>query len=333
MSEKKPGARLIKDLLVTAAVTAAFAAVVLLIINGIEKGQNDKARVPLKAETSLPEEIAAGEHHSWERQLVSGWRITQLYDGLAAVEDPSRWKGGMVLSYDKGVADMAGNMVVKAEYTEVSFTPEGLIKAYGHNNTYYDSTGKAVSAPDSSEKTEDNESFIPEGDFDELLISCPEEGTALVRKGDRAVWVNDGGTELAEITGELYGLNYKSRLPEGLSYVNGGRYFMADGSCWEGIPIFRDGCCPVPHESLCGLIDSEGRVLTDFSYDGMLYLENGIWLLIKGKEFFIYDVSQEDGPVRTELPQGRKDFSGPWFYVESKEDGKSVWTVYKLTNK
>lgn len=314
----------------------------LLIFNDMKAREAEKKKnyIPMLSTTELPEVIEVNENHEYRRRLVSNWRIFEVQSGLATIEDINEDHPQRIVGADEnmGVVDLDGNVILPPEYRSAVFTKAGYLKTWdkgGGSFTYYDLDGKVLETSyngflDRYENIESAESqFEIKGDYDNIQYYCYSDKTALVQKGDKLIWVNETGQEIAEITGEIHSGCYKVNADDGMASVHGGNCYFYGGSWWIELPIFHNGYCSVPHESKCGLIDANGNVVADYGYDEIMYLNDGLWFLVKGDEHYTYDTALGGKPMKFELPEGTIKFFDGGFIVENG----GVYVVYVLTEK
>ena len=73
-------------------------------------------------------------------------------------------------------------------------------------------------------------------------------------------------------------------------------------------------------------MDTKGNVAVDYGYDEIMYLDDSLWFLVSGEEYFLYDTLTGGEPVKFDLPEGTKEFFGKCLCVESED----LTAVYEL---
>ena len=255
--------------------------------------------------------------------------------------DMDGYKGGFAVNAKTGMTDLDGNWLIPAENRAAAFNEAGYVRLWGKESgcwIYCDMDGKEIArsydgfikeyegeTPDEERQFEIND---PENRFSEYTVYefSNEDKTVLLYKDDSVIWVNESGDIIAEITGEIIDGGYTVSASDGLASVNGGRAHSDEGKWLIDLPTFHNGYCSVPHESKCGLVDTKGNIAVNYGYDEIMYLDDSLWFLVSGEEYFLYDTLTGGEPVKFDLPEGTKEFFGKCLCVESED----LTAVYEL---
>ena len=294
-------------------------------------------------DTDLPEVIEVGNEFVYRRRFSGNYNIEDIRGNRVIVTDMTDYRTGFAVNKKTGMTDLDGNEIIPTKYRGVYFTKAGYVQLWTSDGYIYcDMDGNEVSRSyhgslkeyqGTSNEAEERQFDIkdPDGRFKDHTICrySNEDRVMLLRKDDSLIWVNENGDVIAEVTGEIKNGGYPVEAEDGPASVNGGRGTSYDDKWYIDLPTFHNGYCSVPHDSKCGLVDTKGNVAVDYGYDQIMYLEDDLWFLVKGDEYFLYDTSLGGEPIKFDLPKGRREFFGKCFSVHADDHA----AVYELERK